>query len=313
MTDAPPLNPVTLSCLQVWGGIDPVDAAVSLPGMDAWVYSVPFGNSASGGDIHFVSSCGSGRVYRMMIADVAGHGAGVSEIARVLRDLMSRYMNHIDPTKFLIQMNQQFMRLSESKQFATAVVGTYYAPTRTLSITNAGHPSPFLYRARSKSWITLEEQIQVEGVNNLPLGILEDTGYISFEVELAIGDLVLCHSDSLIESRLRDGSWLGSSRLIRLLESVDISDPAHVIHHLLAKLAVEGAVIQDDATLLLFRVTGKRAQARFLGRVAGQLRLMGSVFTGRPIAWPEISVRNIGGFLLPGLARGGSRKPRREG
>ena len=67
-------NPVVVFLLEVWGGNEPVDASVELPGMDAWVYSVPFGNSQTGGDVHFVSSCGSGRVYRMMIADVSGHG-----------------------------------------------------------------------------------------------------------------------------------------------------------------------------------------------------------------------------------------------
>lgn len=298
---------VALSCLEVWGGNEPVDAAVNLPGMDAWVYSVPFGNSASGGDVHFVSSCGSGRVYRMMIADVAGHGATVSDVARELRDLMSRYMNHIDPTKFLVEMNRQFVHMSKSNQFATAVVGTYYAPTRTLSITNAGHPSPFLYRARTKSWIKLEEQIRAEGVNNLPLGILEEAGYDSFEVDVEIGDMVLCHSDSLIEARCRDGSFLGSARLMTLMEGVDVSDPAHLIHHLLAKLAVEGASIQDDVTVLMFRVTGRAMQARFLNRIGGQLKLVGQIFTGGPVSWPEISVRNIGGFLLPALARGRKR------
>ncbi|HQY89015.1 MAG TPA: PP2C family protein-serine/threonine phosphatase, partial [Tepidisphaeraceae bacterium] len=243
------------------------------------------------------------RVYRMMIADVAGHGAAVSEVARVLRDLMHRYMNHIDPTKFLMQMNRHFGQLAQSSQFATAVVGTFYAPTRMLTITNAGHPSPYLYRARKRSWLKLEEEVRAEGVTNLPLGILDESGYESFEVQLEVGDIVLCHSDSLTESRCRDGSLLGDDRLLKLLESVDVSEPSHLIHHLLAKMSVEGAVIQDDATMLLFQVTGRRTQAKFFSRLTGQLKLVGSIFTGGPVAWPEISVRNIGGFFSTRLAR----------
>ena len=204
-------------------------------------------------------------------------------------------------------MNRRLVQLSESNQFATAVVGTFTAPTRTLSITNAGHPSPFLYRSRYKSWIKLEEKIRTEGVTNLPLGILEESGYESFEIELEVGDMVLCHSDSLVESRCRDGSFLGSDGLMKLLGTVDVSEASHVIHHLMAKLAVEGASIQDDATLLLFRVTGRRSQANFVDRMVGQFKLVGSVFKGGPIAWPELSVRNIGGFLLPSLARRRSR------
>ena len=95
-----------LACLEVWGGNEPVDTALRVPGLEVWVYAVPFENALAGGDVHFVSSCGSGRIARLMVADVAGHGSAVAETARTLRRLMRRFMNHIDQRKIVVSMNE---------------------------------------------------------------------------------------------------------------------------------------------------------------------------------------------------------------
>src|SRR3954471_1641077 len=94
-----------LACLEVWGGNEPVDTALRVPGLDVWVYAVPYKNAAAGGDVHFVSSCGTGRIARLMVADVAGHGEAVADTARTLRQLIRRYMNHIDQRRFVSSMN----------------------------------------------------------------------------------------------------------------------------------------------------------------------------------------------------------------
>lgn len=45
-----------LQCLEVWGGNRFVSTAVTLPGLDAWVYSMPADGEASvgGGDVRLV-------------------------------------------------------------------------------------------------------------------------------------------------------------------------------------------------------------------------------------------------------------------
>src|SRR5689334_15143244 len=118
-----------LACLEVWGGNEPVDTALLVPGLQVWVYAVPYANSAAGGDVHFVSSCGTGRIARLMVADVAGHGQQVAETARTLRSLIRRFMNHVDQRRFLAAMNEQFTQLVQVGRFATAVVVTYFSPT----------------------------------------------------------------------------------------------------------------------------------------------------------------------------------------
>jgi hypothetical protein len=42
--------------MEVWGGSDAVDAAVTLSGLDAWVYSRPYEHAEAGGDVYYVSA-----------------------------------------------------------------------------------------------------------------------------------------------------------------------------------------------------------------------------------------------------------------
>ena len=155
---APPASPQqqqhqhqhqTMQCMEIWGGNQVVDTSVAMPGLEAWVYCHPYGDSAGGGgDVHYVSSCATGRVTRLLVADVSGHGAEVCDVAGTLRTLMRRYVNYIDQAEFVRSMNRQFVTMSASNCFATAVVTTFFAPTNLLSLCNAGHPPPLLYRAR---------------------------------------------------------------------------------------------------------------------------------------------------------------------
>jgi serine phosphatase RsbU (regulator of sigma subunit) len=299
---------VAMACLEVWGGNEPVDTGVKVPGLDVWVYAVPFGNAAAGGDVHFVSSCGTGRIARLVVADVAGHGEGVAETARVLRGLIRRFMNHIDQRKFVSAMNERFSSMveagkSEGAGFATAVVMTYFSPGSELSVCNAGHPLPLLYRKGKGTW----EYISADGEEkegNFPLGIVGDSGYEEFRLVLEKGDLVLCYTDSLVEAVCRDGTLFGTQRLLELVRGMDVGEGTHLIHEVVAKMAVAGAVFNDDVTMVLSRCGGRSGGAGFLGRLMGQVRFVGEVLMlRRNVPWPEWSVRNLGGAVVPGLNR----------
>jgi serine phosphatase RsbU (regulator of sigma subunit) len=186
--------------MEVWGGNQLVDAGVVMAGLDAWVYSRPYQDASAGGDVYYVSSCATGRITRLLVADVSGHGAGVSQIAAQLRTLMRKYINHIDQAKFVGSMNERFTEMSTAGVFATAVVTTYFSPTRELRLCNAGHPPPLIWRAKTGKWEFLWES-EAEPAGNIPLGILELDDYQQLDVKLAVGDVVLCYTDSLIECR----------------------------------------------------------------------------------------------------------------
>ena len=280
----------------------PADVGLTAAGLSIHVLSRPYHQAEGGGDVHYISSCGTGRITRLLVADVAGHGADVGKVARTLRDLMRRYVNHIDPRAFVRRMNDEFTELTESGQFATAVIGSYYAPTRRLSLINAGHPPALLYRAKTKSWSLMEDDDDGESVRNIPLGVLGSISYEQFELELEPGDALVCYTDSLPESRDANGELLGYERLLALAAQLDATQPlTQWLKQWLDAIDTVSAdhLQNDDLTVLLLRATGRRRQARFHQRLLGLGKMLIAPLQGRPFPWPEFSLKNLGGAIAP--------------
>ena len=306
----PATEPQTMTCMEVWGGNTLTANAVSISGLDAWVYSKPFAKAAAGGDVYYLSSCATGRVTRILVADVAGHGSAVTDIAATLRTLMRRYVNHLDQTTFVQSMNREFAHLSSVGTFATAVVLTFFGPTRSISLCNAGHPSPLLYRAKTKTWSLLhppeDPASTSDEIANIPLGIDDVASYRQIDLDLDVGDLVLCYSDSLIESHAPDGRLLGEQGLLDVVRSLLTTDPAAITAALLEKLRTlhPANLEEDDVTILLFRPNGAAGQRNFLHRAAAPLRVMSASITAwitkrGPAPLPDFSTTTLLGALIP--------------
>src|SRR5580765_8551286 len=265
MSDSPTPH---MQCMEVWGGSQLTARGVVFGGLDAWVYSKPHGKAQCGGDVYYASSCAAGKVTRLLLADVSGHGTPVAAIAADLRMLMRRFINRWDQADFVRLLNQQFSALSKTGTFATAIVSTFFAPTRKLILCNAGHPRPILYRASKEEWSLLgqEGSPRLPGPLNLPLGILSITEYEHFEVDLEPGDCVVTYTDALIESSDADGEMLGENGVLRLLKLLGDVKPEKLIDALLGEIAERYPenLSDDDVTVLIVRANGA-AQSFTLG------------------------------------------------
>jgi hypothetical protein len=303
-----------LQCMEVWGGNQSANSAVSMSGLDAWIYSKPYRGDARGGDVYYVSSCATGRIARMLVADVAGHGQAVADVATQLRGLMRRHVNQIDQSRFVQSMNQQFAALCGDGCFATALVTTFFAPTNHLSLCNAGHPPPLLYRATTRQWSFLDQRCAGgDEFANVPLGVMDLVNYDQFDVKLQVGDLVLAYTDSVTESLDQNGDMLGLGGLLELARSLDVRNPPRLIPQLMSALRQRCGhdVADDDLTILLLRPNGSGARVPMRDRALAPMRLMknllASVTRGEPMAWPEWSLANVGGALFGPLNRLWSR------
>lgn len=273
-----------MHCMEIWGGNRAIENAVSVPGIDAWVYSQPYDGAEAGGDIHYVSLCAGGKIARFVVADVAGHGAAVGEIAANLRRLMRRYINTLNQTRFVRALNQQFTLESSGGRFATALLTTYYAPTDHLVICNAGHPPPLWRQARTGLWRTLVHDMEqrAQAAANLPLGIIEPTPYHQFAVRLDPGDMVLIYTDSAMEAASPAGEQLGVEGLLERVARLDPERPEAFCGALLESLRDYrgGAPAGDDETLVLLRHNAGRPprqpvgeMVRIIGRMVGLVRV----------------------------------------
>lgn len=267
-----------MQCMEIWGGNAAIMDAVSSPGLDAWVYSRPHEGAKLGGDIHYVSMCASGRIARYFVADVSGHGEAVSELAGRLRTLMRKNINTVDQTKFARALNEEFMAASDSGRFATAVLATYWAPTRNLILCNAGHPRPMWYRAATREWSVLDHGADgtVERAVNLPLGVIEPTDYHQFAIELNPGDLVVFITDGLVEAKDDAGRMLGERGLLEIVRQFDPSKPTELLPGMLDRVVAHqnGRPIDDDVTVVLLHHNGAPVPVYSIGEYAGAVAKM---------------------------------------
>jgi serine phosphatase RsbU (regulator of sigma subunit) len=303
--------------MEVWGGSQLTAAGVEFGGLDAWVYSKPFGQAQFGGDVYYASSCATGRITRLLLADVSGHGTTVAATAADLRILMRRFVNRLDQKEFVRLLNQQFVALSQEGSFATAVVTTFFAPSRRFTVCNAGHPRPLMYRAAQRHWDFLgHHSLDPQGSparstpGNIPLGLMEISDYEQFDVELETGDCVVSYTDALIESRDADGEMLGEAGVLRIMRLLGDVEPSQLINKLLAEIAERYPenLSEDDVTVLVVRANGREPRSSLGEKLGALLRLLVSLIAAihpgaeRP-PLPDANLANIGGALIPALGR----------
>ena len=296
--------------MEVWGGTKPVSRSIELDGLNVWIYSKPYEEADGGGDIYFASTCATGRINRLLLADVCGHGRDVAGTARGLRSLMSRYVNHLDQTTFVKAMNRQFTADTPDGCFATAVVTTFFAPSSRLAICNAGHPAPLHYSAKGGAWSALRiDGCELDPPRNVPLGILELADYSQNEMKLMPGDLLLCYTDAFIEAHDLTGQVIGIDGLVRLIRQCDVSKPETLIDQLIAALCsiASNNLSRDDVTAMLMTPTLRR-RATLPQRAAGIGKLIVAAVRGllphgeRP-PLPDLSLANVGGAVIPPLGK----------
>jgi sigma-B regulation protein RsbU (phosphoserine phosphatase) len=302
-----------MQCMEVWGGSQLTSSGVELAGLDVWVYSKPFEHAQRGGDVYYVSSCASGRISRLLLADVSGHGKSVAATAADLRTLMRRFVNCLDQKEFVRQLNEKFTALPrEGGSFSTAVVSTFFAPSRRLSLCNAGHPRPLLYRIQDGRWTLLAHQDNPEkkGPRNIPLGIFQLADYEHLDIELDLGDCVISYTDALIESCDADGEMLGEEGLLRIANLLGNIPADKLIESLLQEITARYPenLSADDVTLMVVRANGRALHFTFREKLDAFGRFLKTfVRSLNPRAdrapFPDISLANLGGAIIHALGR----------
>jgi len=270
----------TLRCMEIWGGNESIDSAVTVPGIDLWISSQPYGKAAQGGDIYYLSSCACGSIFRVLLADVSGHGESVAYLAGRLRRLMRRYINTANQAKLAQALNRDMRSLAKHGQFATAVMLAYFPPTNQLIVCNAGHPEPLWYQAASNRWQLLCAEVSrpESAPWNIPLGVVEGTSYQQFVVTLEKNDLLVVYSDALIEATNPASRELGRKGLLEVLRRLSGERPPTLLEDV--RRAVDeyrgSTPPEDDETIMVLHHTATDPPRQTLGsRLRAAARMMG--------------------------------------
>lgn len=246
-------EPVAFVCSEIWGGNRPIDRAVEAPGIRGRLFSKPCGGG-SGGDVHYLSVCGSGLLSRICIADVAGHGEQIAAASRAIHGLMRRYMNNLDQRRVLSDLNRK-LEATGQLEMTTAAAFTYYPPSRSLSYSYAGHPPAWLYRRSLRRWERLElPRGAGAGLADAPLAVSDETTFSRAKVRVDVGDRMLVLTDGVLEAPAPSGELFGDERVDALLAEHNALDTAALSGRLipaLVKFTGDAALAHDDVTFLM--------------------------------------------------------------
>lgn len=246
------------TCAEVWGGNRPIDSSVNLAGVRGHVYSQPC-DGGRGGDVHYVSICGSGLISRFCLADVAGHGERVGLVSEQLHRLLDRYMDNSDQRRVLADLNTRLVT-SDSSVLTTAAMMTYFPPTRRLSISYAGHPPAWLYRRREERWEPLMLELPPHKENdmlNLPLAIQPRISFTRKTLRVRPGDRLVLVTDGVLEAPAPGGELFGQARLEELLRRGRNAGVGELKDEILGALAAhtgKGTLTHDDVTLMVLEI-----------------------------------------------------------
>jgi phosphoserine phosphatase RsbU/P len=249
--------PKRLACAETWAGNDQAASLVELPGLTAWVYSVPVGPS-EGGDVHYVSVCPSCIVSRIALADVSGHGQTVAMLGEKLRELMQRYLRDLEQIALMRDLNQALREDFGDGHYATMVAVGWHGRRGLMVMTNAGHPPPLWYRASRDDWSWLETPRESERgrVAGVPLGLLPDVTYDRLVLKPQSGDLVVLYSDGVSEATDSGGNELGRDGLMNMARALDSSSAEALGTQLASALRAfrgDGEPLDDQTIIVVER------------------------------------------------------------
>lgn len=196
-----------------------------------------------------VADAASGGKLMLVMADVAGKSVPAALLMATLQaSLRTLASEGLALTPLAIRLNRYACEHSLGGQrFTTAVLAEYVPATRKLSYVNAGHNSPIIRRTDGRT-----ERLESGG---LPLGITSAAAFVTSEVELNPGDLLVLFTDGVVEAFNSAGEEFSDARWLNLVRNLPAIPAKESLQFLM--VSVENFVGQtrqsDDITCLVLR------------------------------------------------------------
>ncbi|MET3809921.1 SpoIIE family protein phosphatase [Arthrobacter sp. UYEF3] len=177
------------------------------------------------------------------LGDVMGKGAGAGMIAATTRAVIRSAKNSNDPVTAL-QLTQDCLAtdLGQAGSFATLFHARLRASDGRILFSDAGHGLTLVIRTDG-TWERLAS-------DNIPVGLLPDTHWESFETRLDPGDMIVSFSDGVLD--LYDGTLAAVEEIGKLAAAAtSAADLVDLVHR-----RALGTANPDDVTILAVRRDG---------------------------------------------------------
>lgn len=174
--------------------------------------------SECGGDWWFYNNIGDNLF--VWIGDVTGHGASAALITSAARAAVSAISEKDDltPVEAIEFLNRVIFETSKGSMYMTFFVASFNAKNGTVTYANSGHESPLLFRENDNGYLR-KNIIPLNDVNGPPLGDINNVRYQQTELKLINGDIILFHTDGIVEMENDKNEQWGERRFIKSVTS----------------------------------------------------------------------------------------------
>lgn len=212
-------------------------------------YRAASGDHVVGGDFLDIFEIGRGR-FGFFVGDVCGHGYEAMAVTALARHTLRTAMLHdLGPAESLVWLHDAILA-SREQTFCTAVCGVGAVTDTGISITlaNAGHPPPLLFRVGCAAEV-IKESGQLVGVAEMSPQPAVST------IHLYPGDQLLAFTDGLLDSSRPRRTH---AQLAAGLQRFD--HPAETLRVLLDEVHQSEGKVSDDTAVLIVGAPAVRLQ-----------------------------------------------------
>jgi PAS domain S-box-containing protein len=190
-------------------------------------------------------------LFDMVIADVSGHSIGAALMMVEFRSLLRSSVHSFSSTgDMLVFLNDLLYEdLNQSGLFITLFFIKYDPLSRTLSYSNAGHTLPLLVSMDGGHCRGLDAE-------GLILGVRKGVEFEEKQIRMHAGDVLVLHTDGIIESENSAGEQFGNDRLCAIIQAKRSEPPQAIIDAVLQDVSIfRGTTPQeDDVTMIVMKV-----------------------------------------------------------
>jgi sigma-B regulation protein RsbU (phosphoserine phosphatase) len=199
--------------------------------------------------------------------DVSGHGVAAGMMAARLAGILSNAgpegaipfasgpkVDTAPPAEVVARLNRSVIESMRVDQYFTCIYAEADLRSGVVSMVQAGHPHPLMLRASGR--------IDMIGTGGLPVGLVADARYQSFDLCLEPGDRLLMMSDGLTECADPSGTQLGEDGMIALVRRHLSAQGAALLDALQwdVERHAGGGDPADDMSSMLFEYRGPQSE-----------------------------------------------------
>jgi sigma-B regulation protein RsbU (phosphoserine phosphatase) len=189
-----------------------------------------------------------------VIADVSGKGVPAALFMVIAKTLLKIHLlSHVNPAETLETVNKLLCEDNPNGMFVTVFLCVLNLETGKLTYANGGHNAPLISQnGEPYQFMRLKK--------GLPLGIFEESKYISCEMDLHTGDKFYLYTDGVNEALNQEGEQYSNVRFLERANSFRDLPPDEFDRAIRQDVAqfIHGAEQSDDITTLGLTYIGRK-------------------------------------------------------